>query len=93
MGRSLNAHPPHPRTPHDLAGFHELEDQVQASWMPQALACIAAHLVTELSGVATRLAARSGLQLVGGTPSDTPGDVLTKALSDIQLIQDRRRNS
>jgi hypothetical protein len=32
----------------DLSGFHKLEERVQGPWMPQALACIAARLLTDL---------------------------------------------
>lgn len=34
---------------HDLDGFHKLERQVQSAWMPQALACLLARLLTELA--------------------------------------------
>jgi hypothetical protein len=63
--------------PYDLSGFHKLESQVQASWMPQALASIAAHLLTDL-------AAKN---------SNEPGDVLTKAVYDVMTIQAKRNGT
>jgi hypothetical protein len=35
--------------PYDLDGFAKLEGQVQKSWMPQALACLSARLLTDLA--------------------------------------------
>jgi len=63
--------------PHDLDGFHKLEDQVQTSWMPQALAAIAAHLVTHLADASSMEA----------------GERLTQAINDIQTIQAKRHGT
>ena len=54
--------------------------------MPQALACIAAYLVT-------RLADHGELELIGGSREEIHGDVLTKAIYDIQTIQSKRNGT